>query len=300
MAARHRRQQTVIAPFPSGTNPPSPAMTATRRRSPPPSDSRPMCPRHSSRPARTSRMPYSACGSCRARRGQTPAAHPVGPPPQCRCGRDQAPLADRSARRRSERRQSRSRRCAQRHGQGPRRPCNRRGEELRRPAATRPVSTSWIRSSTSSTHAILATGPLIPRRSVFDGGCRCPQGYQVILVDGIQGGFPGNARRAHPTRRHHHRHRRRSERHIAGDRRPAPAPRLPGDAVQRRRPVRTAAALNRAYFPDGAQTMFLATGTNFPDALSGAALAGRLESPLLSARPPGLRAGAPSTPPSAR
>lgn len=43
----------------------------------------------------------------------------------------------------------------------------------------------------------------------------------------------------------------------------------------------TAASLNRAYFaPGSAQTSFLATGLDFPDALAGAALAGRLSVPL--------------------
>ncbi|MFK4728475.1 cell wall-binding repeat-containing protein [Agromyces mediolanus] len=43
----------------------------------------------------------------------------------------------------------------------------------------------------------------------------------------------------------------------------------------------TAAAINVAFFPRGAtDTMFLATGANFPDALAGAALAGRLGAPL--------------------
>ena len=43
----------------------------------------------------------------------------------------------------------------------------------------------------------------------------------------------------------------------------------------------TAALINRAYFPAGsATTTFLATGLDFPDALAGAALAGRLGAPL--------------------
>ena len=42
----------------------------------------------------------------------------------------------------------------------------------------------------------------------------------------------------------------------------------------------TVALINTAYFPNGStDTMFLATGTNFPDALAGAALAGRLGAP---------------------
>jgi len=48
----------------------------------------------------------------------------------------------------------------------------------------------------------------------------------------------------------------------------------------------TAALLNNAYFPYGStDTMFLATGTNFPDALAGAALAGRLGAPLYITTP---------------
>jgi putative cell wall-binding protein len=43
----------------------------------------------------------------------------------------------------------------------------------------------------------------------------------------------------------------------------------------------TAAMINNAYFPAGStSTMFLATGANFPDALAGAAIAGRLGAPL--------------------
>lgn len=43
----------------------------------------------------------------------------------------------------------------------------------------------------------------------------------------------------------------------------------------------TAALINDAFFSAGStDTMFLATGTNFPDALAGAALAGRLGAPL--------------------
>lgn len=42
----------------------------------------------------------------------------------------------------------------------------------------------------------------------------------------------------------------------------------------------TAALINNAYFPSGsADTMFLATGADFPHALAGAALAGRLAAP---------------------
>lgn len=43
----------------------------------------------------------------------------------------------------------------------------------------------------------------------------------------------------------------------------------------------TAATINDMFFPEGsAQAAFLATGTNFPDALAGAALAGRMTSPV--------------------
>ncbi|KRB37775.1 cell wall-binding repeat-containing protein [Microbacterium sp. Root180] len=43
----------------------------------------------------------------------------------------------------------------------------------------------------------------------------------------------------------------------------------------------TAALINSAFFPSGSSsTMFLATGTNFPDALAGAAMAGRIGAPL--------------------
>lgn len=43
----------------------------------------------------------------------------------------------------------------------------------------------------------------------------------------------------------------------------------------------TAAAINDAYFPAGStDTMFLATGANFPDALAGAALAGSVGAPV--------------------
>ena len=48
----------------------------------------------------------------------------------------------------------------------------------------------------------------------------------------------------------------------------------------------TAALLNNAYFPKGStETMFLATGTNFPDALAGAAMAGRIGAPLYITTP---------------
>ena len=48
----------------------------------------------------------------------------------------------------------------------------------------------------------------------------------------------------------------------------------------------TAALLNSHFFPQGSSdTMFLATGTNFPDALAGAALAGRLGAPLYITTP---------------
>jgi putative cell wall-binding protein len=48
----------------------------------------------------------------------------------------------------------------------------------------------------------------------------------------------------------------------------------------------TAALMNTNFFPHGStDTMFLATGTNFPDALAGAALAGRLGAPLYITTP---------------
>lgn len=47
----------------------------------------------------------------------------------------------------------------------------------------------------------------------------------------------------------------------------------------------TATTINDAFFPAGTSTMFLATGTNFPDALAGAAMAGRLGAPLYITQP---------------
>lgn len=48
----------------------------------------------------------------------------------------------------------------------------------------------------------------------------------------------------------------------------------------------TTARINEAFFPDGStDTMFLATGANFPDALAGAALAGSLGAPLYVTAP---------------
>ncbi len=47
----------------------------------------------------------------------------------------------------------------------------------------------------------------------------------------------------------------------------------------------TSAVIYRGFFPAGATHTFLATGTNFPDALAGAALAGRLGAPMFSAKP---------------
>lgn len=47
----------------------------------------------------------------------------------------------------------------------------------------------------------------------------------------------------------------------------------------------TAAAVSRFDFPAGASTAYLATGTDFPDALAGAALAGAKGSPILLTRP---------------
>lgn len=47
----------------------------------------------------------------------------------------------------------------------------------------------------------------------------------------------------------------------------------------------TAAAISRARFSAGVTTVYIATGTNFPDALAGAAAAGHRESPVLLVRP---------------
>ncbi|WP_146084580.1 MULTISPECIES: cell wall-binding repeat-containing protein [unclassified Rathayibacter] len=47
----------------------------------------------------------------------------------------------------------------------------------------------------------------------------------------------------------------------------------------------TSEQLNRAAFPRGSETVFLATGENFPDALAGAAAAGRTGSPLFAVPP---------------
>ena len=46
-----------------------------------------------------------------------------------------------------------------------------------------------------------------------------------------------------------------------------------------------AESINRAFFPQGASAAFFATAFNFPDALSGAALAGRIGAPLYVTRP---------------
>lgn len=46
----------------------------------------------------------------------------------------------------------------------------------------------------------------------------------------------------------------------------------------------TAAALSKTYFPGGASAVFVATGTNFPDALAGSAAAGMLKVPVLLVR----------------
>lgn len=50
----------------------------------------------------------------------------------------------------------------------------------------------------------------------------------------------------------------------------------------------TAVEASRLGFPDGADTVVIATGTNWPDALGGSALAGAVEGPLLLTRPSGL------------
>jgi putative cell wall-binding protein len=48
----------------------------------------------------------------------------------------------------------------------------------------------------------------------------------------------------------------------------------------------TSAMIAQAFFPAGsANTMFLATGQNFPDALAGGALAGYVRAPILLTRP---------------
>lgn len=66
----------------------------------------------------------------------------------------------------------------------------------------------------------------------------------------------------------------------------------------------TAAAINKAYFDDDASTIFLATGQNFPDALSGAALAGALEAPMFITRtdcvPPAIHDGITATAPKSK
>ena len=54
----------------------------------------------------------------------------------------------------------------------------------------------------------------------------------------------------------------------------------------------TSARISAAAFPEGADTVFVATGRNFPDALAGAAVAARLDAPILlvdtSAIPPSV------------
>ncbi|OFW64218.1 MAG: hypothetical protein A2135_08470 [Actinobacteria bacterium RBG_16_67_15] len=52
----------------------------------------------------------------------------------------------------------------------------------------------------------------------------------------------------------------------------------------------TAAAIAVGDFPDPVPTVFVATGTNFPDALAGAAVAGKLGAPLLLVRPDSIPA----------
>lgn len=65
-----------------------------------------------------------------------------------------------------------------------------------------------------------------------------------------------------------------------------------------------AASINAAFFPNGADTAFFTTGLNFPDALSGAALAGRLAAPLFvttpGCLPPAIRDSANAVNPSHR
>lgn len=58
---------------------------------------------------------------------------------------------------------------------------------------------------------------------------------------------------------------------------------------------RTAAAIAEAHFPSGADTVYVASGESFPDALSGGALAGSVHAPVLLTRPgslPGATAAA--------
>ena len=50
----------------------------------------------------------------------------------------------------------------------------------------------------------------------------------------------------------------------------------------------TAAAISKAYFAAGVSAVFVATGTNFPDALAGAAVAGHLRVPVILVTPTGI------------
>jgi putative cell wall-binding protein len=50
----------------------------------------------------------------------------------------------------------------------------------------------------------------------------------------------------------------------------------------------TAAAVSAAFFDPGVDLVFIATGANFPDALAGAAVAGRVGAPILLVRPTSL------------
>jgi PKD repeat protein len=52
----------------------------------------------------------------------------------------------------------------------------------------------------------------------------------------------------------------------------------------------TAVAISQTYFSPGAPAVFLATGTNFPDALAGSAVAGLVEGPVLLTTPASLPA----------
>jgi len=52
----------------------------------------------------------------------------------------------------------------------------------------------------------------------------------------------------------------------------------------------TAVAISQAYFSPGVPAVFLATGTNFPDALAGSAVAGLVEGPVLLTTPTSLPA----------
>jgi putative cell wall-binding protein len=141
-------------------------------------------------------------------------------------------------------------------------------------------------SFTSSAHAVIATGRAFPDALAATGAAGARQA-PVILVNGALSTLPastlstlsdlGVASVA-----------------IAGGTGAVSAGiesqlRARGFAVSRyggSTRYETAALLNNAYFPPGSSsTTFLATGLNFPDALAGAAIAGRLAAPLYVTRP---------------